>query len=675
MRPYLLSIVSLCAACLTLNLIPRPVDAAVLQPADYTRFRSINSVELSPDGKIVLYAVNRIDAAKDSGTSQLWVSEWDKRSERRLPLGSKQPGIAHWSPDGKRIAFISPSQDVDARGEVWTIEVASGKLTQLTRHDDDVQDFAWSPDGRRMVLTLQDPPDSEGNADTAPIVISNYSFMNEDGYDTGDHTHLAILDISRDKTFTLTSGDSDEQMATWSPDSKRIVFLGQRGVDPDRTDVWNVFVIDARPEAVARQLTDGDRDNGAPDFMSPPAWSPDGQAIAFLRGGDPKLIDYASDTLSVVPADGGEIRDLTSAVDRRVYSPQWIEHGRAVALRVEEDRHEHLDRVDMATGKVTTITPMVGNVQAFDVADDGRIALLWSTALHPAEVYAWEPDATRRALSHQNDALMATLEMGRVEETSFHSADGTEVHGFLVMPPHAVQGTRYPAILWNHGGPVGQFSAGLPDGQDHMLDLQMLAAQGYVVIATNPRGSSGRGTAYAKALFADWGHHDVEDALAGVDDAVKRGVADPEHLGVGGWSYGGMLTNALIARDTRFKAAVSGAAISNALAGYGSDLYTRQWEVEFGVPWKNPDAYLKVSFPFLHADRIKTPTLFMGGAKDFDVPLHNTEQMYQALRSLDIPTQLVIYPDQMHVFSRPSSIVDRYRRWIAWYARWLKSAG
>ena len=203
--------------------------------------------------------------------------------------------------------------------------------------------------------------------------------------------------------------------------------------------------------------------------------------------------------------------------------------------------------------------------------------------------------------------------------------------------------------------------------------LQTLAGRGYLVVVANPRGSSGRGERFATAIFADWGTKDAQDVLAAVDYAVAQGLADPARLGVGGWSYGGILTNYVIAQDRRFKAAVSGASISNVLAGYGTDQHVREYELELGAPWKATDTWIRLSFPFLHADRITTPTLFLCGDKDFNVPLLNSEQMYQALRSLGVETQLVIYPGQHHGINKPSYRRDRLERYLAWYDKHLKS--
>ncbi len=225
-----------------------------------------------------------------------------------------------------------------------------------------------------------------------------------------------------------------------------------------------------------------------------------------------------------------------------------------------------------------------------------------------------------------------------------------------------------PLVLYIHGGPNGQ--------DDHGFDFihQWLAANGYAVLAPNYRGSSGRGAAYQKAIHRDWGHFEVMDVLGAVDEAVRQGVADPTRLGIGGWSYGGITTNYTIASDPRFKAAVSGAGSSLQLSMYGMDQYIVQYEQELGLPWRSHEPWLKVSYPFFHADRIKTPTLFMGGEKDFNVPIAGSEQMYQALKSLGVETQLVIYPGQFHGLTIPSYERDRLRRYVEWYDRHLKPA-
>ena len=273
-------------------------------------------------------------------------------------------------------------------------------------------------------------------------------------------------------------------------------------------------------------------------------------------------------------------------------------------------------------------------------------------------------------LTHQNDALFAELQLGATEEVTAKSKDGTEVHGLLTKPVGYVAGQKVPLLLRIHGGPNGQ------DQHSFSFERQWFAANGYAVLAVNYRGSSGRGAKFSKAIFADWGHYEVDDLEASLDQTIKWASPIPNKLGVGGWSYGGILTDYMIATDTRLKAATSGAGTAFTVAFYGTDQYIIQYDYEIGPPWdaKAWETYQKISYPFLHADRIKTPTLFLGGERDFNVPVQGGQQMYQALRSLGVDTQLVIYPNEFHGITRPSYIRDRYERYLAWYDKYLKNA-
>ena len=257
--------------------------------------------------------------------------------------------------------------------------------------------------------------------------------------------------------------------------------------------------------------------------------------------------------------------------------------------------------------------------------------MLASSDTQAAEIFALENRELRMLTSH-NEALLAEIKFGAVQDVSFKSRDGTEIHGQIVKPPSYVSGRKYPTILWIHGGPNGQDQHELvPESYCPALERQLLAGQGYVVLAVNYRGSTGRGTRFARSIEADWGHKEVEDLLAGVDYAVRLGIADPARLGIGGWSYGGILTDYTIAHDTRFKAAIAGAGSGNQTGMWGLDEYALQYNAELGPPWKSPALYMKLSYPFFHADQIHTPTLFMGGDKDFNVPIAGGEQMYLAL--------------------------------------------
>jgi dipeptidyl aminopeptidase/acylaminoacyl peptidase len=263
---------------------------------------------------------------------------------------------------------------------------------------------------------------------------------------------------------------------------------------------------------------------------------------------------------------------------------------------------------------------------------------------------------------------MAELNLPDVEYVHFKSKDGTTVAGYLYKPVGYVPGTKVPTLLRPHGGPVWAYYA------EFHFDAQLFAANGYAVLTPNPRGSSGYGQDYCKAIFADWGNKDFQDDMAMVDYAVEQGIADPDKLGVGGWSYGGISTNFIITQTTRFKAAISGAGEFLYITNWGHDHYVRDWEYELGLPWEHRDLWEKLS-PFNRVTKITTPTLIMGGDQDVNVPVINGEQMYQSLKRLGVPTLLVVYPGEYHEFERPTFIQDRYHRYLFWYGHYVKGEG
>lgn len=311
--------------------------------------------------------------------------------------------------------------------------------------------------------------------------------------------------------------------------------------------------------------------------------------------------------------------------------------------------------------KITNGDQSFSNIET----ENGKWIATMSNPQTPLEIYTLEKNELRR-LTHVQDSFLAPLQLASVEGFKSKSKDGTIVSGLLFRPATTVKGQRLPLILFIHGGPVGQ------DEFAFDLTRQIYASAGYAVAAVNYRGSNGRGIAFTETIFGDWGNKEVMDIIGAADYLIKEGIADENRMGIAGWSYGGISTNYTIATDQRFKAAVSGAGSSLQLSMYGSDEYVNQYENELGVPWKNLDKWLKVSYPFIHADRIKTPTLFMASQNDFNVPVIGAEQMYQALRSMGVPTELIIYPNQHHGLVVPSYIKFRYEKHLEWFGRYLR---
>lgn len=645
---------------------------------DLYQLREVSAPEISPEGGWVAYTVTTVDTLNDRSDTDLWMTSWDGKRSVRLTTSKSSEGTPRWSPDGRYLAFLSDRDDPRDVQQVWLLDRAGGEAERVTDLPGGVSEYAWAPDSRRLALIAGDPDpdsaasrsDSSRKATPKPIVIDRFQFKeDETGYLKEQRDHLYLFDLNSRKAELLTPGNYTEESIAWSPDGRSIAFVSRRRPDFDRTNNWDLYVVAAAPGATPRQLTSFAGPDMDPGWGGrPPAWSPDGKYLAYLQGGPLKLIYYAGQKLAVVPVSGGPERVITPTLDRNVLSPTWSADGTRILFLLEDDRVMELASVAAGGGSVQPLTRGRRVVGDYSVGRGGKVAVLAGTPTTPREVFALE-GGELRPLSRQNDAWLRTVQLTPVEEISFRSRDGTPVNGFLVRPYGHRTGTRAPTILKIHGGPVWQFF------NEFNLEWQVLAAEGFAVVAANPRGSSGRGEKFSTAIWADWGNKDGQDVMAAVDYAVAQGIADSTRLGVGGWSYGGILTNQVIARDTRFKAAISGAGQSNALAGYGTDQYVREYEAELGMPWSNTDVWMRVSFPFFHADRIVTPTLFLCGEKDFNVPLLNSEQMYQALKSLGRETQLVIYPGEYHEIRKPSYERDRLERYVGWYRKYLTREG
>jgi len=646
--------------------------------SDLLRLRDVSDPQLSPDGAWVAYTVSTADTLRDRRDRDVWMTSWDGARSVRITSTPDPEHAPRWSPDGRYLAFLSSRQDPHEADQLWLLDRAGGEAERVTNLPGGISEYAWSPDGRRIALVAADPPQDSlpagvdsGQRRPRPIVIDRFVFKYDGiGWLGQERDHLYLFDLTTRHAEQVTPGPYDEANISWSPDGSRIAFVSRRRPEFDRSDNWDLYVVEAKAGAEPRQVTTFEGADMDPEWGDrPPSWSPDGKLLAYVQGGRPELLYYAGQKLAVVPADGGPARVLTPALDRNVLSPTFSPDGRSVLFLLEDDRVYHLARVPVTGGKVERVVGGPRAITDLSQSRDGRLAVVSSTTAQPDEIYAVQGQELRR-LTRQNDAWLASVRLAPVQEISVRSKDGTEIHGFMVKPLGYRAGQRYPTVLRLHGGPVWQYYHDFAN-----LDWQVLAASGYVVLGVNPRGSSGRGEKFSTAIYAAWGQKDGEDVLAAVDWAVQQGIADPDRLGVGGWSYGGILTDEVIARDRRFKAAISGAGQGNALGGYGTDMYAIEYEAELGTPWKNTDTWMRVSYPFLHADRIVTPTLFLCGDQDWNVPLSNSEQMYQALKSLGRETQLIVYPGESHDISRPSFQLDRMERYLAWYGRYLVPAG
>ena len=663
--------------CLAVSLVAQGPAKRPLAIDDIYRMQEVGHAQTSPDGKLIAYTVTSVDREADKRHTSIWMVNWEGTQNLRLTYGPESCSSPRWSPDGRYLAFVS-SRPPDGKSQVWLLDRRGGEARQLTKVKESLSDYTWSPDGKRLLLEMS--PGDEDNSASAPspgatpkvskpIVIDRYHFKEDgDGYLTAaSNNQLYLFDVETEKLDPLTTDRKfNDSHPVWSPDGSRIAYISNHATDPDKSDTDEIFLLDTRPGATPQKLPNAYQPGGQL------AWSPDGKLLAYLAGLEPKYTAYNLNRLAIMSLANQESRMLTEGLDRGVSSPEFTADGSAITFLVADDQHVYSARTPVSGGAIERLSgPDFVILQQSSAT--GHTAVTAASDTVAAEIFALESGKLRKLTSH-NDVLLSDVQLGTVQDISFKSKDGTEIHGMMIKPPSFDPSRKYPTLLWIHGGPNGQDTHSLTfNTYPLQLERQLFAAHGYVTLAINYRGSSGRGAEFTRSIFADWGNKEVADLLAGVEFAVASGIADPNRLGVGGWSYGGMLTDYIIASDPRFKAAISGAGIGNELSMYGSDEYIVQYNNEIGPPWKSLDTWIKVSYPFFHADRIHTPTLFMGGQADFNVPIIGCEQMYQALRTLNVATQLVVYPGQHHLFTRPSYIHDRLQRYFGWYDLYLHS--
>jgi dipeptidyl aminopeptidase/acylaminoacyl peptidase len=627
---------------------------------DIYRLRDVHDPQRSPDGKWVAYAVSSVDTARDRNSSDIWMASWDGARQMQLTNTPESESSPRWSPDGKWLSFLSSREGGDG-AQLWIFDRLGGEAARVSDVAGGIDDYAWSPDSRRLVFVISDPDSAKAKSNTKkPVVIDRLHFKSDPGgYVLASHDHLALFDLETHKLEPLTSGAYDETDPAWSPDGARIAFVSKRVAgDADRSENDDIFVMDAKPGAEIRRLTtyDGEDDGRI-------AWSPDGQRIAYLTGIAMADHSHRMWKLAVIPSDGGSATVLTAALDRQVIEPAWSRDGAWIYMLEEDDRSQYVARIAAQGGEVQRVAADKRMVTSLEMGADGAATLTLASDGAPPEIYALEGSALRR-LTHQNDDWLRDIQLGTTEEFASRGKDGYEVHGIIVKPASYVAGRTYPTLLRIHGGP-----ACCQDSHAFNIERELFAANGYVVVAANYRGSRGRGAAHQRAIAHDAKNEDVSDLLGAVDYVVKIGLADQDRLGIGGWSNGAILTDRIITVDHRFRAAIAGAGTANPIANYGTDQYTPD---SSDAPWKDPQGWMKRSFVFFHADQIDTPTLFLGGDRDFNVPIAGSEQMYVALRSRGVPTELVIYPEQHHGISTPSYKKDRLDRYVDWYDRYVK---
>ncbi len=660
--------------------------------ADLYNLQLAADPQISPDGRHVIFSLSRIDRKTEKKHANLWLAAADGRTPpRQFTYGDQTDSHPCWSPDGRTIAFLSNRKE-EKQAQIYLIPADGGEARLLTDVKGEFAHFAWSPDGRTLVAQFRkkDPEAIEREEDEQKkelgivarhITTLNYKFDGA-GYLPQEKWHIWTFDAETGAGTQLTDGDCHETEPRWSPDGRTILCLSNRHPDPDlHPDAIDLYLIPAAGGEMEKVATDHNARKYNPSF------APDGRQIAFLgaaRRGD----WYQNASLFVTPTAGGAARNLSAAYDLTIGdytlsdtpsgtplpSPTWSADGRTLYVIASRHGRQSLLAFDTADGSVRAVIDAPGAVRSFHFsADQTRLAYLWGDAETIAQLYVRQiDDGTNHALTRFNEDWLAEKERGRIEELWFPGADGNDLQGWILRPPDFDPAQKYPSILEIHGGPYAQY------GQGFMHEFHYLAAQGYVVYFTNPRGSQGYGEEFAGAIANQWGTVDYADLMVWADYMAQQPYIDPKRMGVTGGSYGGYMTALIIGKTNRFKAAVAQRLVSNLISFYGSS--DMNWTLQMLVgtdtqPWNDLEGYWQQS-PISLIGNARTPTLIIHSEKDYRCDREQGEQVFVALRKQGIDTEMVLFPDESHGLSRNGRTdrrIQRLEHMTRWFNKYLKA--
>lgn len=629
---------------------------------DVLALRQAGDPQISPDGESIVFVVTHADLENNVRNSDLWLVTTGGEAPRQLTQWEKRDDQPSWSPDGQMIAFIS---DRDGKPQIYLISVTGGEASRLTSHPVGIDRFEWSPVGRRMAFIAKDPiPEQREKEKREGFDQILYSQEHQ-------YARISIIDVPTQKVTLLTSGSGHAVDLAWSPAGRSLAFTSRS--TPKLADAFTteIFLLDLEGDSehggTPRQLTRNDREE------TNLAWSPDGRALSYLSTtGTYRSI--GPDRIHVLdPANPEKLRILHPSFDGYIRNQVWDAEGQSIYVQADLGVHRRIYRIDADGTRLEALTPAKGSSSGLSVAaQTGILAFLRETPEEPADVWIEDgktPGKGRRLtqLNPQlNDLLLAKTEIVRWKS----SKDQREIEGLLVYPLSFESSRRYPLVTSVHGGPEGAYVESFM--ATHSEFPHVLAGEGYACFFPNFRGSSNYGQSFAEANVGDLGGGDFQDVISGIDYLVERDIADPNRLAIKGWSYGAYMSGWAIGHTERFKAAVFGAGLSNAVSYYSqADIQYQRETLHEGTPWRNPENMLERS-PVFHLQHAKTPSLIFHGEKDERVPLPQSLETYMGLHKHGVPVELVIYPREGHGLREPKHQLDKIRRELNWLKKYIE---
>lgn len=635
---------------------------------DLLRIARVSAPRISPDGARVAYLVSAVTTGKEGDpaekgglgkfVSQLWVvpTAGPASVARQFTRGEKSVSNPKWSPDGKILAFTKEGgEEKDAKPQVWLLYADGGEAWQVTKHKSGVAAYEFSPDGKTLLLTATVPETADQEKrkkDKDDAVVVDHDLKME---------HLWTWDIATGDEKQITRGEFTVSDARWSPDGLRITYTSNPTPLADDSSLQTAWVMEL---ATGKQRKVGAEGSYANHTVR---WSPDGKWLAYLSTAGESIYQ---ENLFVVSADGGEARKLMGGFELNAEEPLWAPDGKMIYFSTTDHETEEVFAVNVSAGTVLRLTDKPGLVHLTAISAKGATVGTSSDPKHPDELFRSDLRFSAIEPLTNHNAWLADYALGETEVIRWKSGkDGMEIDGIVTKPVDHDTSRKVPFLLNPHGGPTGASLLSFS------IAAQVMAANGYMVLQPNFRGSIGRGEKFARANQNDWGNGDYKDDMSGVQAVVDRGWADPDRLGAFGWSYGGYMTFWIDTQTDRFKAISPGAGLPDLYSMYSQSDIHRYMRLYFDekAPWDNFQEYWDHS-PMKFVGNVKTPTMILHGQSDTRVPIPQSEEFYRALLERHVPVEYVVYPRENHGFVEPRHLVDRVQRYLVFFGKYLNNS-